>query len=52
MPEQRNGYMPIETAHLHADYSDCEWGAVMNGNLVFQGRGFWYKEDHKEHMTW
>jgi hypothetical protein len=52
---QHNGrsiYKPIETAYLHADSSDYEWGAVLNEDANYQARGFWSAPDRLQHITW
>jgi hypothetical protein len=55
MPDLHNGrsiYKPIETAYLHASSIGYGWGAVLNENLAFQARGFWYDSDSEQHITW
>ena len=55
MPTQHNGrsiYKPIETAYLHADFSDYGWGAVLNDDSNYQARGFWSATDRLQHITW
>jgi hypothetical protein len=47
----RSIYKPIETAYLHADSSGYGWGAVLNDNLAYQARGFWYDDDRRQHIT-
>jgi hypothetical protein len=54
VPNQHNGrsiYKPIETAYLHADSSDYDWGAVLNDDSNYQARGFWSATDrlHTSH---
>jgi hypothetical protein len=55
IPTQNNGrsiYKPIETAYLHADSSIYGWGAVLNDDSNYQGRGLWTASDRLQHITW
>jgi hypothetical protein len=55
VPDQNNGrsiYKPLETAYLHADFSDYGWGAVLYDDSNYQARGFWSDADRLQHITW
>eukprot|EP00873_Tetraselmis_striata_P021557 jgi/Tetstr1/441821/TSEL_030037.t1 len=43
---------PVETAFLHADSNSYGWGVVLNNNIAYQARGFWYEDDRAHHITW
>jgi hypothetical protein len=54
VPDKHDGrsiYKPFETAYLHAESSGYGWGAVLNDNPAYQARGFWYDDDHRQHIT-
>jgi hypothetical protein len=55
VPNQNSGrsiYKPIETAYIHADSNDYEWGAVLNDDSNYQARSFWSSTDRLQHITW
>eukprot|EP00873_Tetraselmis_striata_P006969 jgi/Tetstr1/427233/TSEL_017420.t1 len=52
---QHNGrsmYKLVEAAYLHADSTSHGWGAILNNNIAYQARGFWYEDDRTHHITW